>query len=289
MTLPGSVRIASQDEVGTRLGRVRTMGFVNQGPAMLPRPRRTLDAYALVLVHEGVGSYVDDAVPHLPITPGAAIITAPGHSHWYGPPPGGVWSETFLVFDGPVFDTLAAGGVLDAGDPVRHVEPLKAWRARLQEFANRARPNTTVARELEILELAALLVELRSGAAGAADADGAGPMAGPIRRARELLVADLSSELDLQDVAAAVGLPYETFRKQFRGATGRSPAAFRLDRRIEAAQGLLRMTTMTHAAIAASLGFADENHFAKRFRARVGASPKEYRRAHTARSGPHSR
>jgi AraC-like DNA-binding protein len=285
MTLPGSVRIASQDEVGTRLGRVRTMGFVTQGPAMLPRPRRVLDAYALVLVHQGVGSYVDDAVPHLPITPGDTIITAPGHSHWYGPPPGGLWSETFLVFDGRIFDALAAGGVLDAGNPVRHVEPLKAWQARLQEFANRARPNTTVARELEILELAALLVDLRSGAAGA----DAGPMARPIRRARELLVADLSSDLDLQDVAAAVGLPYETFRKQFRGATGRSPAAFRLDRRIEAAQALLRMTTMTHAAIAASLGFADENHFAKRFRARVGTSPKQYRRAHTARSGPHSR
>ena len=283
MTLPGSVRIAAQDEVGTRLGRTRTMGFVNHGPALLPRPRRVLDAYALVLVREGVGSYVDDAVGHLPITAGDTIITAPGHSHWYGPPPGGLWSETFLVFDGPIFDALAAGGVLDAGDPVRHVEPLEAWRARLQEFADRTRPNTSVARELEILELAALLVELRSGV------DDAGPMARPIRRARELLVADLSSELDLQDVAATVGLPYETFRKQFSRATARSPAAFRLDRRIEAAQALLRMTTMTHAAIAASLGFADENHFAKRFRARVGTSPKQYRRANTARSGPHSR
>ena len=108
MTLPGSVRIASQDEVGTRLGRTRTMGFVNHGPALLPRPRRVLDAYALVLVREGVGSYVDDAVGHLPITAGDAIITAPGHSHWYGPPPGGLWSETFLVFDGPIFDALAA-------------------------------------------------------------------------------------------------------------------------------------------------------------------------------------
>ena len=283
MTLPGSVRIASQDEVGTRLGRIRMMGSVTHGPALLPRPRRVLDAYALVLVLEGAGSYADDAAAHLSIGPGDTIITAPGHPHWYGPPPGGFWSESFLVFDGPVFDALAAGGVLDAGDPVRHVEPLAAWRERLGELADRARPNTTVSRELEILELAGLLVELRGGA------DDAGPMTRPIRRARELLVADLSSELDLPDVAAAVGRPYETFRKQFRGATGRSPAAFRLDRRIQAAQGLLRMTTMTHAAIAASLGFADENHFAKRFRARVGASPKEYRRAHTARSGPHSR
>jgi hypothetical protein len=76
-------------------------------------------------------------------------------------------------------------------------------------------------------------------------------MARPIRRARELLVADLSSALDPHDLAAAAGLPYETFRK----------------------------------AIAASLGFADENHFAKRFRACVGTSPKQYRRANTARSG----
>ena len=133
--------------------------------------------------------------------------------------------------------------MLDVSDPVRHVEPLEAWHARLQEFADRTRPNTPVARELEILELASLLAELRGGA------DDAGPMARPIRRARELLVADLSSELDLPDVAAAVGLPYETFRKQFRGATGRSPAAFRLDRRIEAAQALLRMTTIDRKSV----------------------------------------
>jgi AraC-like DNA-binding protein len=255
------------------------MGSVDHGPALLPRPRRVLDAYALVLVHDGVGSYVDDAIADRLIEPGDTILVLPGHPHWYGPRPGGTWSETFLVFDGPIFDALAAGGVLDAGDPVRHIEPLEAWRARLREFVNRSRPNTTVDRELEVLELAAMLVELRG------DPKDVGPMSRQIRRGRELLVADLSSDLDLQDVAAAIGLPYETFRKQFRSATGKSPAAFRLDRRIEAAQALLRMTTMTHAAIAASLGFADDNHFAKRFRARVGTSAREYRRANATQSG----
>ncbi|GHH76242.1 helix-turn-helix domain-containing protein [Promicromonospora soli] len=39
------------------------------------------------------------------------------------------------------------------------------------------------------------------------------------------------------------------------------------------------MTDMTHAAIAASLGFADEYHFAKRFRERTGVAPRDYRRA----------
>src|SRR4051812_37173148 len=103
MSRPSSVRIASQDEVGTRLGRVRTIGYVDHGPALLPWPRRVLNAYAVVLVHDGVGSYVDDAISRRPIGPSDTIVVVPGHAHWYGPHPGDSWSETFFVFDGPIF------------------------------------------------------------------------------------------------------------------------------------------------------------------------------------------
>jgi len=268
-----AVTISSQDEIGTPLGRVRTTGFVDNGPAFVPRPRRVLESYALVLVHAGVGSYVDDEIGSRPIEPGDVITVTPRHPHWYGPPPGGAWSEIFLVFDGPLFDALAAGGVLDARDPIRRVAPLKVWRDRVAELADRVRSGDTTARRRELLELAAVLVDVRG---GGPDAE---PVTRGIRQARNLLAGDLRADLDLRGVAASAGLPYETVRKQFRAAVGTSPAAFRLDRRIEAAQALLQMTDMTHAAIATSLGFADEYHFAKRFRERVGVSPRDYRRA----------
>ncbi|MFI0453941.1 helix-turn-helix domain-containing protein [Actinomadura sp. 6N118] len=270
------VQITSQDEIGTALGRLRMTAFVENGPAVLPRPRRVLDSYALVLVHEGTGTYLDDTVAERPIGPGDAILVTPGTPHWYGPPPGQGWSEIFLIFDGPLFDTLAAGGVLDARDPIRSLRPAGPWRQRLRTFASRPRETGELQRRIELLELATLLAELR-GAHGDPD-----PLPQPLRRARDLLAVDLSAEHDLRAVAAAAGLPYETFRKRFRAATGRSPAAFRLDRRIEAAQSLLRVTTMTHAAIAAGLGFSDECHFAKRFRERVGMSPRDYRRLHAS-------
>lgn len=273
---PNPVRIVSQDELGSPLGRVRATAFVDDAPASLPRPRRVFDSYVLAFVHEGAGSYVSDLVPQRAIDAGDAIVVVPGDPHWYGPPDGGRWSEIFVVFDGAVFDALAVAGVLGARDPVRRLAPLGPWRERLSEFAGRPRPSSAVERRLELLELAALLVELRGGA------EDPKPVPRPIRRARELLAADLTAELELREVAAAAGLPYETFRKRFRAATGSSPAAFRLDRRIEAARMLLRMTTMTHRAIAASLGFADEYHFAKRFRARVGTSPRDYRRRTTS-------
>jgi AraC-like DNA-binding protein len=268
----GALRIGSQDERGTRLGRLQTTGFVDNGPALVPYPRRVLQSYALVLVHSGAGSYVDNETGPVPIEPGNVITVSPGHAHWYGPPPGGSWSEIFLIFDGPLFDALAAGGVLDARDPVRRVAPLKVWRDRVAELADRVRPSGTTARNRELLDLAALLVDMRG---GGHDAE---PLTRGLRQACNLLSGDLTGDLELRGVAAAAGLPYETFRKQFRAAVGTSPAAFRLDRRIEAAQALLRMTGMTHAAIAASLGFADEYHFAKRFRERVGVAPRDYRR-----------
>lgn len=269
----GSVRITAQDETGTRLGRVRTRAVVDHLAATLPRPRRVLASYALVLVHEGAGRYIDDGVGERAVEAGDVIIVVPGHPHWYGPPRGSTWSEVFVVFDGPVFDGLAAGGVLDRRRPVKRIAPVEAWRARLVDFVTRPPWRHALERELEVLELAHLLVELDG---GAIDPD---PMPLPLRRARDALAADLTASLDLRDVAALAGMSYETFRKRFRSATGRAPTAFRLDRRVEAARALLRMTTMTHAAIAASLGFADEYHFAKRFRKRVGVSPRAYRRS----------
>ena len=267
------VRIAFQDETGSTLGRVRTAGFVEHGGAILQRPRRVYDAYALVFVHDGEGLYVDDAGCR-PIEAGDTITVLPGFSHWYGPPQGGYWSEIFLVFDGPIFDALAAGGVLATGHPVQRVGPVEVWRQRLHGFIERLCPGGTHERLLDVLELARLLVELRAGR------EELPAVPRSIRQARELLTRDLNAELELAEVSATVGLPYETFRKRFKAATGESPGSFRLNVRIDAAKSLLRMTTMTHEAIAASLGFADEHHFGKSFRARVGTSPKSYRQAH---------
>lgn len=264
------LRIASQDHTGTRIGRIIATGYVDDGPQMLPRPRRILDSYALVVVHGGTGTFSDDMGGTRQIGPGDAILVLPGHSHWYGPHTGGRWSEIWLMFDGSIFDALRAGGVLSAEQPVRHLQPIEAWRTRLGEFVERRRPVGAVDRELEIIELGRTLVELGHTATTE-------PLPGPIEVAREMLAADLAAHLDLHGIALRVGMPYETFRKRFRAATGTSPAAFRLQRRIEAAKMLLRTTTMTHASIAEHVGFADEYHFAKRFRERVGTSPRTYR------------
>ena len=54
------------------------------------------------------------------------------------------------------------------------------------------------------------------------------------------------------------------------------------ERRIALAQSLLAHTNRRIAEIARSVGFRDEGYFERRFRARVGVSPKTYRDANAA-------
>lgn len=83
--------------------------------------------------------------------------------------------------------------------------------------------------------------------------------------------------LEMRDVAAHLDLEYDRFRRVFRDRFGRSPLAFRNDRRLEVAATLLRATNLTCREIARRIGFSDEFHLSRRFRSRYGVSPTGYR------------
>ena len=67
-----------------------------------------------------------------------------------------------------------------------------------------------------------------------------------------------------------------------RKETGSTFTDLVTERRIALAQSLLAHTSRRIADIARSVGFRDEGYFARRFRARVGVSPKAYRDANAA-------
>ncbi|WP_427884777.1 helix-turn-helix domain-containing protein [Kribbella sp. GL6] len=96
-------------------------------------------------------------------------------------------------------------------------------------------------------------------------------------RAARLLGDDLARRLEMRAVAAELELDYDRFRRVFRERFGRSPLAYRNDRRLEVAATLLRATNLTCREIARRIGFADEFHLSRRFRGRYGVSPTGYR------------
>ncbi len=90
--------------------------------------------------------------------------------------------------------------------------------------------------------------------------------------------ANLSGELSLPDLAAVAQLSPFHFARAFAQTTGRTPHAYVMDRRLEAAKRLLRGSSLSIAAIAEGCGFASASHLSSRFRRVTGFTPTDFRR-----------
>ncbi len=254
-----------------RLGRVRSAGRVEGSRGLPAGPLRRFDGYALACLVRGRGRYRDPA-HDVPLEPGDLVTVVPGHPHWYGATAPALWDDVHLVFDGPVFDLAARQGLLDVRTPVRRLRPVQQWVDRIDAFRTRRAPRSAAGVDDEVCDVLRLLVDV-----SAHDGPTCGGR-GWLAESQALLAADLSAPLALPQVAAAMGMPYETWRRRFRAGTGVPPARYRLLRRIDAARDLLRRTSMDTRDIAASLGFSDEHHLARQFRRVTGRTTRQFRR-----------
>jgi AraC family transcriptional regulator len=98
------------------------------------------------------------------------------------------------------------------------------------------------------------------------------------KRAKDMILGDLSGSTSLADIAAACGLSANYFARSFRETTGFTPHAWLLRARIQRAINLLRQRDATISDVAAACGFANQSHFSRVFAREVGLSPNAWRR-----------
>jgi AraC-like DNA-binding protein len=109
---------------------------------------------------------------------------------------------------------------------------------------------------------------------------------GRLRGARDLIDRALGEPLDVGWLAAQAGYSRFHFIRAFRAAYGETPAQYLARRRIERACDLLPLANLTVREVAELVGFTSLAAFSKRFKARVGVAPSEYRRRMVERGGP---
>jgi AraC-like DNA-binding protein len=101
-----------------------------------------------------------------------------------------------------------------------------------------------------------------------------------LRRAREMLLGDISDHLPLSAVAAACRLSVSHFARAFRVSTGVPPHQWLITARVYHARNLLAQSETPLAEIANMCGFADQSHFSRLFARVNGTSPGAWRRVH---------
>jgi AraC-like DNA-binding protein len=99
-------------------------------------------------------------------------------------------------------------------------------------------------------------------------------------RAREVLHARLSEDIDLEELASFSGVDRFRLNRAFQSAFGTSPHAYLVRLRLRAARRLLALGERP-AAVAAEVGFADQSHLGRWFRRAYGVTPAAYRLGRT--------
>lgn len=99
-----------------------------------------------------------------------------------------------------------------------------------------------------------------------------------LRLAQDAIMESLDSASALSEIARRCDLSPSHFSRAFKRATGKTPSEWRLERRIELAQKLLREDAHSIAEVALLCGFADQSHLTRCFSRQTGQPPGDWLR-----------
>lgn len=99
-----------------------------------------------------------------------------------------------------------------------------------------------------------------------------------ITRLQEWLAADLARQPSLDEMAGYLGLSRFHLLRSFQKQVGLSPRQWAMQLRTRRAQALLR-SGLPATEVAHTLGFADQSHLNRHFRAAYGIAPGSFQRA----------
>jgi AraC family transcriptional regulator len=211
---------------------------------------------------------------------GAFVVIPPGQPTWWRTPDGR--SRLLHVHLDPAFLEALGDGAAGAfrrpvlGARNELAEPL-GWALAAAVRTPAAQSGLFVDHVLQALALAALREDGWPAAAALRRARG-GLAPWQVKRVTDHLMAHLSEDVSLGDLAALVGLSPYHFCRAFSAATGMPPHRWRLERRMERVRDLLVSTDLSVTQVAAMVGYDDSGRLAAAFRKSTGVTPTEFRR-----------
>ena len=91
---------------------------------------------------------------------------------------------------------------------------------------------------------------------------------------------NITVQLSGEQIANAVGISPSSLHKRFKAETGMSLGAYQDDLIFNRAKQLLAQRQLSIKEVSQQLGFCDQYYFSRRFKAKTGVTPSNYRKNH---------
>jgi AraC-like DNA-binding protein len=234
-------------------------------------PRHTHDQFGLGMIHQGAHRSASGR-GMVEAGTGDMITVNPGEVHNGAPIGDEGRSWRILYFDPAVIaaaiDDISEGKTkaFEFAHPVMSGGPLVGRFGVLFTAMTRGGAAAALRREEMLLMLLGCLRPKEGRGVAVPDA---------IRTARQMIDADPSRPQTLADLAREAGLSRFQLLRAFCKATGLTPHAYLMQRRIALARRLIA-ARMPLAEAAFAAGFADQSHMTRTFVRKYGVSPRLY-------------
>ena len=270
-----------KDIVTRETGVYRYQAYLQAGTSVFPleKPYTHYNIcdpyYDLSYIVVGNGVYVDHKGNRWPYYPGCLMQRFPGllSDTIYHP---GNYIDKFIVLPPQFHDALKACHVAAALSPIVDVGLSAYFCHRFDDIAESLRRQPEERLHLSMAEIFEFACELLAAA-------GASRHSSLMERAAELLGKKPEAKLSMPGVAAALNMSYANFRRVFTEYYGVSPVKYRIRKKLEQAQKLLRSGGRTVKEVAELFGYADQYVFSKQFKAHVGINPHDFSRSPAGR------
>lgn len=236
---------------------------------------RTLREYQMIYVARGEGVFESRSAGCRKIEAGALFMLFPGEWHRYSPDPRVGWDEYWVAFDGSHAATLVAESPLTHASPMVDAGVSDTLKEEFVRIADEML-GEQIGYQPIVAARAALI--LATACAFAERNSFAGNSIRPIvEHAMKHLSGKIDQDVNMEELAAELGVGYSRFRKEFRAYTGFSPARYHLELRLNHAINLLVMTSLPVMTVGERIGIDSPAYFSRLFKKKTGLTPGDYR------------
>lgn len=232
--------------------------------------------FSIGAVDQGSSLFTGAGQGQVRLLPGT-LVFVPSHCvHACNPEPGSFWSYQMLHLDSNWLQTLR----LESGQSASDGEPARISHD-VQTYQRFCQLNDLLFADAAATLKEAALIEFLGDYHACAHQTLANSVLtqlpdATLKALLQCLEDEANTHLSLGELATLAGMGRYQLIRAFRAATGLTPHAYQLNQRVNLARSWLRKGTPA-AEIAYRLGFADQSHFQRVFKAHTGVPPGLYR------------